>query len=282
MYKLTAENEYGDAIELTHNPAYDIDSTDGFDPPDAVINTTSGAGDDGSVFNSSRLENRTVTLTILINSPALENRLALYKYFKSKRYVKLTYETEARSVYCEGYVQNITVDMFAKKEVAQITVLCPNPFLMATENDVNEFSYVEDLFEFPFAIEEAGEPMSELHMVQEEIVTNSGDLPTGAVITLHCIGAVTNPVVTYADTGEKIEIYRSFASGALITIDTRRKHKSVMLEYNNTVTNLIGYLTSDSTFFELRAGESAVVVDATSGAANIETRVVVEGHFEGV
>ena len=102
MFSIILENEYHDKMELTHNINYDIVSTDGFDPPDAVICTTPGAGTDGSIFNSSRLENRTITLTIAINYPAEENRLTLYRFFSPKRYVKMRHITETRDVYTEG------------------------------------------------------------------------------------------------------------------------------------------------------------------------------------
>lgn len=282
MFSLFVENEYGERLEITHNSAFTIESIDGFDPPDVRINTTEGAGDDGSVFNSARLENRTVSLTIAINSPALDNRHVLYRYFRPKGLTRLYYRTEAREVYCEGYVQQFPVDMFAKKEVAQISILCPNPFLLGVDDSVTRFSYVEDLFEFPFDIESAGESMSELHTVQEETVVNGGDLETGAVIQLHAIGAVVNPSVLYADTGERISISYSVQAGDDIVIDTRKKHKGVKLTRAGVVTNLIGYVSSDSVFFSLRAGDSAIVVDASSGAANLDVTVTVENHFAGV
>lgn len=282
MFSITLENEYGERMELTHNAAYTVESTDGFDPPDAVINTTGGAGVDGSVFNSAHMENRVVTLTIAINSPAEENRLALYRYFKPKARVRFYYKTESRSVYCDGYVQTMPIDYFGKKEIIQVTAVCPNPYLINTQESVTDFSYVEALFEFPFSIGSSGEAFSELHTTQEETVHNDGDLETGALIELHATGAVQYPEVMCADTGEFIKVDINMVAGDSLIINTRKKQKSITLVHAGVSTNVIGDMTPSSTFFQLRAGDSALIVDAQSGAANIETTVTIEGHFAGV
>ena len=68
MFKLSVENKYGEVLELSQNPAYVIKLIDGIDPPDAVINTARNANADGSVFNSAYIDNRTITITLAINS----------------------------------------------------------------------------------------------------------------------------------------------------------------------------------------------------------------------
>ena len=152
MFTLIAQNKYGQQLELTNNKAYVITSIDGIDPPDAVINTTRNASADGSVFNSSYVDDRTITITLSINGPAEENRINLYKYFKAKYPVRLYYKNDTRDVYIDGYVKNINIDFFNKKQVAQINVFCPEPFFNGTEETVTDFSSVQPMFEFPFEV----------------------------------------------------------------------------------------------------------------------------------
>ena len=66
MYTLTAENKYGERLELTHNPCYDITEIDGLYPPEAVINSTKTAGMDGAVFNSAYMNSSTITITLMV------------------------------------------------------------------------------------------------------------------------------------------------------------------------------------------------------------------------
>lgn len=155
MYTLIAQNKYGGQLELTHNMAYVIESIEGLDPPDAVINTTRNANADGSIFNSAYVDNRQITITMAINSPAEANRINLYKYFKNKYPVRLYYTNGTRDVYIDGYCKTIQIELFQKKQIAQIIIVCPEPFLTGVNDTMVEFSSVQELFEFPFNIEES-------------------------------------------------------------------------------------------------------------------------------
>lgn len=155
MYTLIAQNKYGQQMELTHNEAYVIESIEGLDPPDAVINTTRNANADGSVFNSAYVNNRQIIITLAINGPAENNRIQLYKYFKNKYPVRLYYQNNTRNVYIDGYCKNIQIGLFDKKQIAQITILCPEPFFNDVNDNITEFNSIENLFEFPFSIEES-------------------------------------------------------------------------------------------------------------------------------
>lgn len=150
-----AQNKYGEQLELTHNEAYVIESIEGIDPPEAVINTTRNANADGSVFNSSYVDNRTIIITLAINGPAESNRINLYKYFKAKYPVRLYYQNGTRDVYIDGYVKNIQIGLFEKKQIAQIIILCPEPFFNGSEDTITDFTSVNALFEFPFSVEES-------------------------------------------------------------------------------------------------------------------------------
>lgn len=160
MYTLIAQNKYGQQMELTHNEAYVIESIEGIDPPEAVINTTRNANSDGSVFNSSYVDNRQIIITLAINGPAEANRIQLYKYFKNKYPVRLYYKNNTRNVYIDGYCKNVQIEFFNKKQIAQITIICPEPFFNGSEKEVVDFSSVNGLFEFPFSVEESGNLLS--------------------------------------------------------------------------------------------------------------------------
>lgn len=155
MYTLIAQNKYGDQLELTHNMAYVIENIEGLDPPDAVINTTRNANADGSIFNSAYVDNRQISITMAINSPAEANRINLYKYFKNKYPVRLYYTNGTRDVYIDGYCKTIQIELFQKKQIAQIIIVCPEPFFTGADDTMVEFSSIQELFEFPFSVEES-------------------------------------------------------------------------------------------------------------------------------
>lgn len=401
MFTLIAQNKYGEQLELTHNSAYVIESIDGIDPPDAVINTTRNANADGSVFNSSYIDNRQITITLAINGPAEPNRIALYQYFKSKYPVRLFYKNGTRDVYIDGYVQNIQIAFFEKKQIAQITVICPNPLFNGVMDSVTEFSHVEDLFEFPFSIEsedlftitaestetagitytideengtvtatgtataaaniilgsislkagqtyglhgcpeggggstyrlywqgisgnydegegcyytpeedetrnirvvvytgatvddlvftpvvqcaeEAGIEFSSVTVDTEESIINGGDVDSGVVITIHAVGTVENPAIYNLDTNESFILNYTMNAGDDVIINTHKKQKSVVLMSGGVQTNIIGYMQSGSTWFQLVPGDNLFTIASDSSPEYMEVSFTITNQFEGV
>lgn len=282
MFSLFATNQYGETLELTHNNAYAITDIDGFDPPDATINTEHNAAQDGAVFKSSYANSRQITITLAVNIPAEENRIALYKVFKSKFPVRLRYVTETRDVYADGYVQSMQVAYFQQKQTVQIVVQCPGAYLNGTAADLQEFALVNPLFEFPFAIASAGIPFSEVVVDAERSLINNGDVETGAVFTIRAIGSVTNPKIYNTGTGESMIFSLSMVAGDQLVINTRQNQKRVTLTHNGTDTNVIGYLAAGSSWFKLAPGDNIFMASADSGAANMVVTVDIVDLFEGV
>lgn len=428
MYTLIAQNKYEEQLELTHNEAYVITSIDGIDPPDAVINTTRNANADGSVYNSAYVDNRTITITLAINAPAETNRINLYRFFKAKYPVRLYYQNGSRNVYIDGYVQNIQIEFFNKKQIAQITILCPNPFFNGVEDSITEFGTVESLFTFPFHIEESanllpypydntsksadgidwtdngdgtvtvdgtataytafnlqgrtdtvtpytlldgtytvsgcpeggsnsgyriivgitvndawqtiatdlgsgdtftytssmgplgvqitvaegttidnltfspmiressieddtymeyGDPpgaieFSRILINEETNVVNNGDIDTGAIIELRALGVVGTPGIYNVDTREFFVINTTMQEGDVITINTRKKEKSVTLLRDGVTSTLIGSLEFGSSWLQLVPGDNTFIVSADTFPENLYCTFTVINSFEGV
>lgn len=282
MFKLKVENKYGEVLELSQNPNYVIKLIDGIDPPDAVINTARNANADGSVFNSAYVDNRTITITLAINQPTEANRIALYKYFKSKYPVTLYYENDSRNVKISGYVQQVSVQYFAKKELFQVTILCVNPYFEGVEQETTMIDSAEALFEFPFEIE-APIAFSEQNEIHEEVVVNNGDIETGALFILHAKGTVVNPSIVNMDTNEVFAFNVTLSMGDEIRLNTVVKQKSVLLyKANGTVQNLIGSVYAGASWFQLRPSGNVFSILATSGLSNLDAAIYSSDKYQGV
>ena len=281
MYELKVENRYGKSLTLTNNPSYVITSVEGIDPPDAVINWVRNAGTDGSVYNSAYADNRLITITIAINPGAEHNRHQLYRYFKSKEPVRVYYTTETRELYIDGYVQNFSVGLFQKNQIAQISILCLDPMFKGAKESATNLSQVTPLFEFPFDIDSVGIPFSELGEITETLVNNYGDMETGAIITLSAIGSCANPMIINVDTNEFFKVNDSLTTGDKIIIDTRKKHKSVKKISGGVTTNIIGLVESGSSWLTVAPGGSYFTVEATD-LENLMCLFEVDELYEGV
>lgn len=282
MYTLTVENKYGEQLELTHNPCYDITDIDGLYPPEAVINSTKTASMDGAVFSSAYMNSRTITITLAINGPAEENRIKLYRYFKTKYPVRLYYKNGMRDVYIDGYVSKISVEYFNQKQTAQIIVECPMALFIAAKENRIEFSNIEDLFEFPFAIEDKGISFSDVSTGKQKSIINGGDVETGVIIRLSTIGKVKNPKIYNVDTLEHMIINEEMQEGDEITINTCKKQKSITLLRDGIPYNIIGKLKAGSTWFNLIPGDNLFTYEADIFPENLKCVFIINNRFEGV
>ena len=282
MFELKVENKYGEVLTLSQNPNYAVKSIDGIDPPDAVINTARNANADGSVFNSAYVDNRTITITLAINQPTEANRIALYKYFKSKYPVAIYFKNDSRDVMINGYVQSIPIGYFEKKEIFQVTIFCPEPFFEGVEKEAASSLTAEALFEFPFDIS-VPIPFSEQNEDRETLVMNEGDVETGALFKIHAIGNVVNPAIVNVDTNERFAFNITLQQGDEIILNTVKKQKSVQLiRSNGTVSNVLPDVAAGATWFELKPFENIFTVTASSGIYNMNLYIDVRDKFQGV
>ena len=282
MFTLIAENQQGEQIELTHNENYVISEIVGLDPPEATLNMTKNAGADGSVFNSAYSNDRQITITLVMNAPAETNRINLYRWFKPKYEVKLYYHNSTRNVYISGYVQNIDIGFFERKQTMQIVIDCPQPYFRGYYDDIQEFNSVVPLFEFPFSIAEEGIPFSELRLNVEKNIINQGDVNTGVIIKIRASGTIRTPKIYNVGTGEYYILDYSLQSGDEVTINTRSGEKAVKLLRNGVESVLIGYLRAGSTWFEMLPGDNVYTIAADSGLEYMFVTFNVIDQYEGV
>lgn len=282
MYTLIAENKYGEQLELTNNPRYTIADVDGLYPPEGVINTTKVSNMDGSVYNSSYVNDRTITITLAINSPAEENRIMLYRYFKTKYPVRLYYKNGVRNVYIDGYVSKCSIEYFEKKQTAQIEISCPMSLFRSVNERMIVFSTTESSFVFPFSIEESGIPFSTLKLGEQKSIINNGDVETGVIIKLNALGTVLNPKIYDVDNKDHMFLNMEMQPGDEITINTRKKEKSIILFSNGVESNIIGKLEAGSKWFSLIPGDNLFTYEADEFPENLQCTFVINDQFEGV
>ena len=281
MYTLIVQNKYGQQLELTHNPAYTVYNIEGLDPPDAQINTTHNAGYDGSVFNSAYEKERTIVITMTIESPAEVNRIALYRYLKTKFPVRVFYKNGTRDVFIDGFVQAMQIGFFQRKQVIQITIFCPHSNFSGTVSTAQDFSTAQPLFEFPFEIEEPI-PFSEIVTGLEKSIINAGDVDTGVMITIDAIGEVTNPKIYNVDNSTFMILNVSMVAGDTIRINTRQGEKSITMRRAGVETNLIGSMQRNSSWFSLVPGDNIFTTAADDGVENMMVTFTVVDQYQGV
>ena len=301
----TVTNYLGDSIKLEmgrpEKSGFLIKSVSGLGPSKANINTTEVSTNDGSLFNSARLNQRNIVFEFIfvetINGESIEDvRQKSYKYFPLKKNLDLLIETDNRIVKTTGYVESNEPDIFSSKEGTQISIICPDPHFYSAGpdgNNITVFYGVEPVFEFPFSNESLTDPLitfGNIHLKTENVITYKGDTEIGVTIHIHAIGEAEN--ITIYNTGTR-EIMRidttklesltgsGIIAGDDIIIKTQKGDKSITLIREGKFINILNCLGKGTDWFTLAKGDNIFAFTAESGTTNlqfwIENKVIYEG-----
>lgn len=302
---ITATNYLGESIKLElarpELSGFAIKSISGLGPVKAEINTTEVATVDVSRYNSARLTNRNIVLSLVYFSdgsvPIEDIRQKSYKHFPIKKNVKLVVETDNRLAEISGYVESNDPNIFSKVETAEISIICPDPFFYSSgEQGTNTtiFFGVEPMFEAPFSNESLTEPLIEvgiIHNKTENVVTYLGDAEVGIKITINAIGPVSDISIYNTLTREimRIDVTKLAAltgsgiiAGDEIDICTEKGNKYITLLRNGVLTNILNCLDKNADWFQLSKGDNLFAYVAESGSENLQFRIEHKIVYEGV
>lgn len=256
---VTVTNYLGESkrfeLAFPEKSGFAVQSISGLGPSKADINTTEISTNDGSLYNSARVNSRNIVMSLkLMFTPQIEDtRQDSYKYFPIKKRVTLLIETDNRICETYGYVESNEPDIFSSDETTQISIVCPDPYFYSAGPDGTNttiFYGVEPLFEFAFSNESLTESLIEFGEIKnetEQTVYYSGDAEIGVVITIHAIGNVRNITIYNTGTREVMRIDTDklekltgsgMVAGDEIIISTIKGDKSITLLRNGIYTNI--------------------------------------------
>lgn len=293
MFTLKFENENGDMITLSGNEKqYQIVGIEGLNPPNGNVRRSEISDMDGTKYMSAKLEERNIVLTIRINGDVEQNRLNLYKWFRSKHWCKMYYSNASRNIYIEGYVETVECDLFVISEQMQISIICPDPYFQSAQDIVTDISQVLENFAFPFSFGAKGVKTSTITddaiefstYIQNRIATiyNIGEDDTGLIIEIRTTDTVSNPTIYNVNTREYFKLNTVLSENDIITINTNKGRKSVTLQHGATTTSLINKVDKGSTWFALRVGDNFFTCDSDNGAENMRVKFTHRTRYQAV
>lgn len=152
-------NQFGDEISTNFVGAYEapyvITKIEGHGPVGADINLTQFATNDGAMYNSARVGERSLSLTLAVVAQpgkTIEHaRRWIYKTYAVKNRVEMAFVTDTGTYIMTGYVEKCEPDIFDKITKVKITIVCPDPYFYTPAKTVTSISSVKGGFEFPFA-----------------------------------------------------------------------------------------------------------------------------------
>ena len=282
FFKLILENANGNRIDMTATAnRYMTSRVEGLNPPAGTISTSSYVGMDGSYLNNAFIEKRNIVILFEMRGFGIEKRRhELYKVVKPSRYIKIYYSTKNISVYAEGIVETCEMENFEMLTKGQISIVCPDIYWYSTETQIAEYSRITGAFHFIFP--DNDEPFSIGQYNTQNIMTivNDGD-EVGFTLEISG-GPAKNPTIYNAVTDEYMQILGEIKEGDVITITTKTGNKTVTLEREGVVTNIINRLVSGSTWLTLRPGENKFYVRASEGLSSLKVRLIHRNAYLGV
>lgn len=284
MFELILENAAGDQLTFGQNSPFTISDIQGLNPPSAIINTSNAALIDGAMFNSSKLNMRTINIAFAIEYQAAKNRIEVFKVLKSKQYVKMYYTGQYRKVWIEGYIQSIDVSYFNMKQIVTAAILCPSPYFKSVQEMINDIKNIISAFHFPFASTEEPELLFGYFGDTSGVtIDNDGDVECGMIIELYAYKPVSDPKIFNYFTQDFIGLDYDMQAGDLITIDTKQGQKTATLLRNGVTTNIFNYVIQNSTWLQLEANGSTFVYEVETGdTADLSVTFKHNDLYEGV
>ncbi len=298
---LTITNHLGDSIVLElarpEKSGFVVKNIDGLGPVKATINMSTYATCDGSTFNSAFMDARDINLSLLYyqteNESIEDIRQKSYKYFPNKKKIHLLIETDNRTVWTEGYVEDNVPNMFSPDTGCTITIRCPDPYLYSVDNADTIFHGTKPLFDFPFGESSDTEPyeLGSIINLDSAVVVYTGDCDVGCTITIDAIGPASDISIFRTNGSEQMNIDTTklpsslksgIDNGDTIIIETSIGKKSVVLVRDGIQYNILNCVSKESSWFTLSKGDNIFSYGVREGSENIRFRISNKIVYYGV
>ena len=282
MYSAQVKNTNGETLSLTGNEScWQVLSIGGLNPAPATVNLTNIAGMDGSKFNSSKLNTRNLVIMLRLNGNVEENRLNLYRFFRTKENVIFYYQNGSRDVSIAGIVETVECDLFSRGEIMQISIICPYPYFKSIYEVIVDISNQAAMFTFPFSIN-SDNPIPFSSYLDNRItnVPNRSEAETGVKIEIDILAAVEKIEIANTDTGETMTLVYTFQEGDRVVIDTEKGSKSILLIREGVTSNLFTAMSEGSSFFQLKVGDNHFTYSVDSGAHDADVFILFRYNYQ--
>lgn len=229
----------------------------GLNPPDPSL----FIGDysrDGGIYQGRRVGNRNIVLTMDLNpNPALGEtipglREMLYKAFLDPQpdadYIQLTFHLDdGRILSAVGYTEKFETEVFDVETMAQISIICPDPYFRDTADTL--LTHPNGWTTVPF--------------------TYQGSAETGFTVFIHVLA--NTPTITLENNGKTMVLNRTFLAGDDITISTVRGARVLSITSGGVTKSILASLTPTSTWLELHSQANTLKVYGATTADLVAT-----------
>ena len=263
--KIDITNGYGETLSLDlfqpELSGFAVREISGLGPVQATVSMADYASKPGGRFQGSRLGTREISfdLVFLDSLASIEQvRHQSYRYFPIGEKIEMTFTTDEREVTTTGYVENNEPAIWDEDfEGATIDVVCESPFLRGKDMIIKNLASSYKSFHFPSGSLKEPELLFGYIKVGSDIqITNSGEQECGCIFNIIALEDFSNPLIYNDLDGTYFGLMINVDEGDTVVINTRVGEKSAKLIRNGQEYNVINYLKTGSTWFQLKRGKN--------------------------
>ncbi len=300
IQSFTVVNHKGESILMDIKKPEDtgflVSSVTGTTPPESDVSSAEYALHDGSDLGNIRVTDREIVFTIIfyqdnnLNESVEKLRWKMYQYFPLKKKITIKVTNDHGTFSIDGYVKTIECDIFTSQEEASITINCPDPYFRRDmETSLYLFTVIPK-FEFPVCFEPTKE-FGEIKLFPETDIVYDGDADTGITMRIESLGDVVNPLIYNLNDhtfmgidSKKISSKTGYGikRGDILTINTTRGNKQILLYRDGKNINILSALKSGSSWFSLSPGSNRFYYGADSGSHNLRVNISYKTKYYGV
>lgn len=303
MIKSVAVTNYTDQtllleLENPEKSGFLITDITGLGPPKATVNMSPNGSLDGSIFNSAKVTDRNIVLSLTFIGSDIETlRQATYKYFPIKSVVKLQITTNNRKCMIYGIVESNEPTIFNAQCSAQISILCPDPYFvdcgeLAEKSTI--FYGISPMFSMPFSNDSLSDKLisfGEIDKRSEQLIAYEGDASVGMRIIIKALGTAKNIAIYNSLNKTLIKIDtdklqtltgKGITVGDEIVISTTTESRTMTLLRDGITTNIINCLGKFPQWILLTPGDNIMACAAEEGFENLMITMSYKTIYEGV
>lgn len=288
--RVICTNENNVQVEFNYNEenTFFLQSLEGVYGVSNNVVTSENNMTDGSTYQGSVTKQRNIVIGASMEDNYKANRDLLYKCFKPKSTGTLAYIEDGETRQIDYKVEDIDI---AEKGVIRdftISLTCPDPFFIASEDIIVTMAGWKKSFSWPHKFSASKETFGD--RIEELIKTIDNDSAAdniGIEIIMKAVNTVTNPVLYHIEQDEYIKIGTTtspftLAAGDAVRITTGTNNKNVYLISNGTETEINEYLDENSEFLQLTHGQNTFRYDAATGINYLNVTITYRLRFLGV
>lgn len=284
--KIICQNSYGYKLEFAYKLPFFLQNYSGIHEYAGSVATIKSAFGVGVSYVGTSVNSRNIVLTVAFmdDNSMQKYRNQLYNIFPLKDFGTLYFYEGNITRKINYYVEKVTSTKKARYWYYTISLICPSPYFMDSEETIAVIQNWNKLFHFKLEIPEGtGFEFGSKNENTVIEIENNSHINYGLTITLIANGTVINPIIKNIANNETMKLNYILNSGEQVVITTYNNEKTIIhIDSNGKKTNINNSLAFGTKFLQASNGVNKYSIDADSNSENLECSISYYNYYEAI